>query len=48
MDALFRMGSALARRGRADEARPYLEGFVARAPRPLYDREAVNAAAWLR
>ena len=48
VDALFRMGSALARRGRPDEARPYLEEFVARAPRPLYEREAVNAAAWLR
>ncbi|HEU0091918.1 MAG TPA: tetratricopeptide repeat protein [Vicinamibacteria bacterium] len=48
VDALLRMGSALARRGRAEEARPYLEEFVARAPRPLYDREAVNAAAWLR
>jgi hypothetical protein len=31
-----------------DEARPYLEQFLARAPRPLYEREAVNAAAWLR
>jgi tetratricopeptide (TPR) repeat protein len=48
VDALFRMGSALARRGRADEARPYLEQFVVRAPRPLYDREAANASAWLR
>jgi len=48
VDALLRMGSALARRGRAEEARPYLEEFVARAPRPPYDREAVNAAAWLR
>ncbi|HUG55147.1 MAG TPA: sulfatase-like hydrolase/transferase [Vicinamibacteria bacterium] len=48
VDALFRLGSALARRGRAEEARPYLEQFVARAPRPLYDREAANAAAWLR
>ena len=48
VDALLRMGSALARRGRAEEARPYLEEFVARAPRPLYEREAVNAAAWLR
>ena len=47
-DALFRMGSTLARRGRADEARPYLEKFLALAPRPLYDREVVNAAAWLR
>jgi arylsulfatase A-like enzyme/Tfp pilus assembly protein PilF len=47
-DALFRMGSALARRGRAAEARPYLEQFVARAPRPLYEREVVNARAWLR
>jgi arylsulfatase A-like enzyme/Tfp pilus assembly protein PilF len=48
VDALLRLGSALARRGRDEEARPYLEEFVARAPRPLYDREAVNAAAWLR
>jgi arylsulfatase A-like enzyme/Tfp pilus assembly protein PilF len=48
VDALLRMGSALARRGQVDEARPYLEEFVARAPRPLYDREAANAATWLR
>ena len=47
-DALFRMGSTLARRGRGDEARPYLEKFLALAPRPLYDREVVNAAAWLK
>jgi arylsulfatase A-like enzyme/Tfp pilus assembly protein PilF len=48
VDALLRMGSALARTGRPDEARPYLEQFVARAPRPLYDREASGATAWLR
>jgi arylsulfatase A-like enzyme/Tfp pilus assembly protein PilF len=48
VDALLQMGSALARRGQVDEARPYLKQFLARAPRPLYDREAVNAAAWLR
>jgi arylsulfatase A-like enzyme/Tfp pilus assembly protein PilF len=47
-DALFRMGSTLARRGRVEEARPYLEKFLALAPRPLYEREAVNAAEWLR
>ena len=48
VDALLRMGSALARNGRPDEARPYLEQFLARAPRPLYDRQAASAAAWLR
>ena len=48
VDALLRMGSALARGGRPEEARRYLEEFVARAPRPMYDREAANAAAWLR
>jgi tetratricopeptide (TPR) repeat protein len=48
VDALLRMGSALARGGRTEEARGYLEEFVARAPRPMYDREAANAAAWLR
>jgi arylsulfatase A-like enzyme/Tfp pilus assembly protein PilF len=48
VDAMLRMGSALARGGKPDEARPYLEEFVARAPRPLYDRQAANATAWLR
>jgi tetratricopeptide (TPR) repeat protein len=48
VDALLQVGSALARRGAVDEARPYLERFLARAPRPLYEREVVNAAAWLR
>jgi tetratricopeptide (TPR) repeat protein len=48
VDALFRLGSALARRGQTAEARPYLEEFVARAPRPLYDKQVAGAVAWLR
>jgi choline-sulfatase len=48
VDALLQLGSVLARRGRALEARPYLERFVASAPRPLYDRELARVRAWLQ
>jgi arylsulfatase A-like enzyme/Tfp pilus assembly protein PilF len=47
-DALLRLGSALAKRGRRDEARAYLERFVATAPPAVYARSLTSARAWLR
>jgi arylsulfatase A-like enzyme/tetratricopeptide (TPR) repeat protein len=47
VDALLQLGSTLARRGRPVEARPYLERFLAAAPRPLYDRELAQVKTWL-
>jgi arylsulfatase A-like enzyme/Tfp pilus assembly protein PilF len=46
-DALLRLGSTLARRGRAREARPYLERFVAGAPPAVYGRALAGARDWL-
>jgi Tfp pilus assembly protein PilF len=47
VDALLQLGSMLARRGHPVEARPYLERFLASAPRPLYDRELARVRSWL-
>jgi arylsulfatase A-like enzyme/Tfp pilus assembly protein PilF len=47
-DALLRLGAALARRGRRDEARAYLERFVATAPAAVYGRALAGARAWLQ
>jgi tetratricopeptide (TPR) repeat protein len=47
-DALLRLGSVLARRGRTEEARAYLERFVASAPPQVYAQSLAGARAWLR
>ncbi len=38
-DALYNLGTVLAKAGRRDEARPYLERFVREAPRSRYDAD---------
>jgi choline-sulfatase len=47
-DALLQLGLLLVRQGRRAEARPFLESFLAGAPRPLYDREIARVEAWLK
>ena len=47
-DALFNLVLLLRKEGRIAEARECLRRFVAEAPRPAYDREVAQAAAWLR
>jgi arylsulfatase A-like enzyme/Flp pilus assembly protein TadD len=47
-DTVFNLGVVLRERGREAEARSYLERFVAEAPKALYGRDIVRAAAWLR
>ena len=44
---LLAVGILLDQRGRPAEARPYLELFVAAAPRPRYEREIARAQSWL-
>jgi Tfp pilus assembly protein PilF len=44
---LVALGRLLAQRGRAAEARPYLELFVASAPPARYAREIEQARRWL-
>jgi tetratricopeptide (TPR) repeat protein len=46
-DALLRLGSALARRGRTEEARACLQRFVETAPPAVYARAIAGARAWL-
>jgi tetratricopeptide (TPR) repeat protein len=47
-DTLYNLGTLLIRRGRASEARRYLEQFERGAPKALYGPELRNARAWLK
>jgi tetratricopeptide (TPR) repeat protein len=47
-DALLNLGLILRRHGRAAEARPLLERFVAEAPQPLYAAQVARLRALLR
>jgi arylsulfatase A-like enzyme/Flp pilus assembly protein TadD len=47
VDTLFNLGSLLRKQGRANEARPYLERFLAVAPPPLYGRDLARVRSWL-
>jgi len=38
-DALYNLGTVLAKAGRRDEARPYLERFIREAPRSRYEAD---------
>ncbi len=44
---LFNLGAALRDRGRADEARPYLEAYLRAAPVALEARDMERVRAWL-
>ena len=44
---LLALAQLLAQRGRAAEARPYLELFVASAPPALYARDLARVRGWL-
>jgi tetratricopeptide (TPR) repeat protein len=46
-EKLLALATLLGKRGRAAEARPYLELFVASAPTALYAREIERARRWL-
>lgn len=45
---LFNLGATLRGRGRAVEARPYLEAYLREAPRALEARDLDRVRAWLR
>ncbi len=47
LDTLFNLGATLVQLGRREEARPYLERFAARAPRPAYAADLARVQAWL-
>jgi arylsulfatase A-like enzyme/Flp pilus assembly protein TadD len=44
---LFNLGATLRRMGREAEARPYLEGYLRRAPVALESRDIARVRAWL-
>jgi Tfp pilus assembly protein PilF len=44
---LFNLGSVLRRQGRPAEARPYLESYLASAPRALEARDIARVRGWL-
>jgi choline-sulfatase len=46
-DTLFNLGSLLWKSGRLAEARPYLERFVASAPRAFYAQDIEKVRRWL-
>jgi len=46
-DTLYNVGTALWREGRRDEARPYLERFLAQAPPALYAPDLARIRSWL-
>jgi tetratricopeptide (TPR) repeat protein len=46
-DALYNLATTLARDGRVDEARPYLERFVRTAPRAFYAKDISEVSAML-
>ena len=46
-DALFNLGVLLRKQKRWAEARPYLQGFVEKAPRALYADDVARARRWL-
>lgn len=47
LDTLYNLGSLLWEMGRRDEARPYLERFVAKAPRQQYGADVARVERWL-
>jgi Flp pilus assembly protein TadD len=46
-DTLFNLGTVLWREGRRDEARPYLQRFLASAPPALYAPDIARIRSWL-
>jgi tetratricopeptide (TPR) repeat protein len=46
-DALYNVGTALARDGQTDAARPYLELFLKTAPPAFYERDLKEVARLL-
>ena len=46
-DTLYNLGTALWHEGRRDEARPYLERFLAEAPAALYAPDVARIRSWL-
>jgi len=47
-DALYNIGTTLAKEGREDAARPYLEQFVRSAPPAFYAKDIRDISAMLQ
>jgi len=47
-DALYNLGTTLAKDGRMDDARPYLQRFVQSAPSAFYEQDRREIAALLQ